>query len=286
MNLNFPPRNTVLLLCLLVSSSLAANSIDAVNGELLKSHLHSAAVQQKIDDLHQLSDASDREYRALVLQLDSVNSYNQQLQQRLLQQREALQDIEKQLLSVDEIKREISPLMAQMQRSLIEFVAADLPFLAAQRQADLQQLDRDLQDLDLADSGKYQKILQAYLREESYSHSMQTYQAKLETSGRSIQVNYLLLGRVALYYQHLDGTKSALWSRQEQRWVALEDSANDELGRAIKMATNGAAAELLNFTLALEDSGASDELGRAIKMKAGGAAAELLNFTLSEVTAQ
>ena len=249
MKLSIPSGLGLSILTLLAANLFAASSVDSVKSELLESHLRSAAVQQQIDQLQQVSSESDREYRTLLLQLDSTNAYNQQLQQRQTLQRQSLSAIDEQLVSVADIEREIKPLIKKMLQSLLNFVAADLPFLKVQRQADLVQLQLDIADLQLPDSDKYQKLLQAFLREERYSHAMQTYQGRLRGEGADVQVDYLQLGRVALYYQSLDGQKSALWSRQKNAWLPLGSSANKELRQAIEMAGGQAVDKLLSFNL-------------------------------------
>ncbi|MCJ8338896.1 MAG: DUF3450 domain-containing protein [Pseudomonadales bacterium] len=239
----------ILFLCLCASNLSAASKIDDVKSELLASHSQSAAVQQQIDQLHQSAGEAEHQYRTLMLQLDSVNAYNQQLQQRMALQQQSLSDIAKQLVSVTEVDREIIPLMLKMQQSLANFVAADLPFLRSQRNSDLAQLERDLKNVLLPVSDKYQNLLQAFLREEKYSHVMHSYQAQLQVQGGNMQVNYLQLGRMALYYQSLEGGESALWSQRNNTWLSLDSAANKELSQAIKMAGGQAVTRLLNFTL-------------------------------------
>ncbi|NQZ32086.1 MAG: DUF3450 domain-containing protein [Oceanospirillaceae bacterium] len=229
--------------------SLQASSVDNINAKVLVSQANQVQLQSKIDHLDKQQSALDTEYRQLLQTLEATNVYNQQLIQRLHKLDTSIDNISEQLVSVVAIDSEITPLMSQMYQSLLGFVQADIPFLQRQRLTQMQVLEADLADPELSVSAKYQKLLQAFVEEESYAAQMKSYQGNLNISGRDTQVNFLHLGRSAWYYQTLDARSVAIWQQATKRWQLLDANGNENISKAINMASNVGIPELINFNL-------------------------------------
>ncbi len=187
------------------------------------------------------------EYSGLLAELDVAVDYNSKLQKKLTLQKGQLLNLQQQLVSLPNIEKNIYPLIKRMQGSLESFVTEDLPFRVEQRQQSLRQLDKDLSSDSLSLSQKYHKLLQAYKKEAEYAHKMQTYQGELSDNGS--QVNFLVLGRVAFFYQTLDRRYSAKWSAASSKWIALNPKFNDEISKAINMASGASVDKLINFPM-------------------------------------
>ena len=164
------------LLMLMVCANAFASTITELEKQSLKGQVKSATVQGEIDRLYSEEQQMDQQYRALLSQLSALESSNVELQKRIDSQLSQQSNLQQQLESVAQIKREITPLMTQMQHSLVEFVQADLPFLKAQRLHALQQLDSYLADVENPLSSKYQKLLEAFEEQAELGYSMTSYQ--------------------------------------------------------------------------------------------------------------
>ncbi|MEH6446353.1 MAG: DUF3450 domain-containing protein [Oceanospirillaceae bacterium] len=233
----------------LLSPYSIASEITEVQKSVISGQRQNTKIQHEIDQLYKAEDQLDRQYRRLLLTLKTTKSYNQGLEKQLQQQMLKKTSLETQLLYVAGVDEEIGPIMREMQRSLKDFVVADFPFLLDQRMQVVAQLAADLADIELDLTTKYQKILQAFKDEDEYGLSMDTYQGALQLNGATREVNYLRLGRVALYYQKLDGTQAAKWSLKTQAWIPLTGAENKAVSKAIQMANGTAISQLLELPL-------------------------------------
>lgn len=239
-----------LFFCLaILPASSPADSVDIINAKVLASQLQQTLLQDKIDRLDNQQTALDAQYRQLLQKLQLTQSYNEQLTERIIKLDINIQSISEQLLWVVAVDNEIEPLMAQMYQSLQAFIKADIPFLQRQRLAKMQTLAADLADVELSVSAKYQKLLQAFVEEESYAGLLHSYQGSLIIAGEEVQVNFLSLGRSAWYYQKLDASSAAIWQQAKGRWQPLDNNANENISKAIEMANNVGIPALIDFNL-------------------------------------
>lgn len=229
------------------SVSLAATSVDQLNRQVMSDLRKSANVQTAINHLAVEQDVLDHESAQLLLTLANTRAYNQQLTKKIVKFEDDIDDLSAQIVSVARIDRDITPLMTQMMQSLQAFVAADIPFQLSDRLKQLQGLSAQLSNPDLSLSAKYQKLLQAFVEEAAYAEQMQSYQGHVIIQGNETQVIFLRLGRVAWYYQKLDGSAAAIWQQGSRRWIALDTDSNTELRKAIDMASNIGVPQLINF---------------------------------------
>ncbi len=236
-------------LCVFLSYPALANTITELEKKSLEGQEKSTAIQNEIDQLFSEEQQIDQQYRSLLARLDTLNSANLDLKKRIESQDKQQQSLQRQLKSVAQVKYEITPLMNQMHSSLVEFVKADLPFLTEQRAQGLQQLADYLADIENSLSSKYQKILEAFEEQADFGHSMASFQGPLKIDGKQVQVNFLRLGRVALYYQTLDKERAARWSRQTESWIVLDAAQTQLLTKAVEMAQGTAITGLLVLNL-------------------------------------
>ncbi|MFT5706736.1 MAG: hypothetical protein ACI9ES_001023 [Oceanospirillaceae bacterium] len=237
------------VLVYLLSPFSMASEIKEVQESVISGQRQNTKIQHEIDLLYKEEDQLDRQYRKFLLTLKTTKSNNQGLEKQLQQQALKKTSLETQLLSVAGVDTEIEPIMREMQRSLKNFIVADFPFLLDHRMRAVAQLEEDLANVELDLSTKYQKTLQAFKEEGEYGLSMDTYQGSLQLDGATREVNYLRLGRVALYYQKLDGTQAAKWSLNTQAWMPLTTAENKAVSKAIQMANGTAISQLLELPL-------------------------------------
>jgi len=231
------------------TTALLAASVDDVKKQVSSAHAKSAQVQKEIDLLSHEQKSFDQEFLQLTRQLEDIDSYNAALVEKIELSQKNSRSLSLQLDSVANIDREITPLMTQMHQSLAAFVEADIPFLKEYRVSQIQRLGEDIGSPSISVSVKYKKLLEAFFEEDQYAQQMQSYAGSVKIDGLETQVNFLRLGRVALYYQRLDGRSSSLLDRTSGHWNKLDDDSNAQLNAAIKMASDVAVPKLVNFSL-------------------------------------
>ena len=121
-----------------------------------------ARAQETLDRLReQTQDAAGRYAQALA-DAESLERYNNQLQEQVRSQETEIASIEKQLLDIEQTNREVQPLMQQMVETLAQFIDLDVPFLLEERTVRVQGLRDIMPRADITISEKYRLILEAY----------------------------------------------------------------------------------------------------------------------------
>ena len=203
--------------------------------------------QQRIDAISAQTRAMLEEFQTLSRELDSLTVYNNQLQRIVDSQEDEKALLDQQMADIELTQREIVPLMLRMIEDLGIFISNDTPFLHAERQQRVKLL-RDLMDRsDVAVAEKYRRVLEAYQIELDYSRTLEAYRDELDLGGQQITVDILRLGRIGLYYQTLDSRDAAYWNQRENAWVPVTTAERLALRRALRVAKQQAAPELLEL---------------------------------------
>ena len=79
--------------------------------------------------------------------------------------------------------------------------------------------------------------------ENDYGNTIEAYRASLNSSNNS--VDFLRLGRVALYYQRLDGSEAGFWNRETKAWEILPSSYRSAIRDGLRIARKQAAPDLI-----------------------------------------
>ncbi len=246
-----PPRGRFFFLCgcmLWAGQALyASGPLDRALDRQQQIQQQAVHSQQRIEGLDDESRRLLEEYRALQAQLDNLEKYNTQMGRMLAAQETEIDDLETQTREVEVTRRRILPLMLEMVDALEDFIAADTPFLARERGLRLSGLRELLDDPDSGLAEKYLRILEAYRIEADYAYSIEAYSGELESDGESRTVDYLRLGRTALYWLSLDRSRAGLWDPRTDRWITLDDNYPSAVDRAIRVARKQAPPELLQL---------------------------------------
>ncbi|MDR0781721.1 MAG: DUF3450 domain-containing protein [Pseudomonadales bacterium] len=210
-----------------------------------------AASQQTINNLVDETQRIGTQYANMLAEVDSLNQYNERLQQQVNAQLTEVASIQNQLNEIETTNREVLPLMDRMVQTLDQFVKADVPFeleVAADGGKGRLVRVRDLVDLmgraDVSISEKYRQILEAYQIELDYGRTAGTYQGTLGDGANSKTVQFVRLGRVALLYQTPDGSDTGYWDVRKKSWVQ-DDSYRDAIKRALIVARGDGAPDLM-----------------------------------------
>jgi cell division protein FtsB len=214
-----------------------------------------SASQKKIDDLARESRNLVEEYRKLLDGSEYQAAYTRELEELEQVQQQQLAGLREQIVQARLTGQRIVPLMRSMADSLEKFVVLDLPFHQEERVAAVLDLKQRLRAPDISVSAKFRILLEAFQLEQDYGGNIESWRGLLQLEGEEFSVEYLRVGRVALYYQSLDGSSSGYWDRDQQAWVPLEERYNRGLAQALRVAQNISAPQLLNLPMTVPGAG-------------------------------
>lgn len=250
------PKRILLIPALLIyfgaSLFLSANSDpleDAVNiaGQDAQ---RAVEAQRTIDELADETDDLLAEYRLVLSQLENLNRYNQQMLAIVEDQESEMGTIRGQLAELETTRRDLTPLMFAMLETLEELIQTDIPFLLEERTNRLATLQELMTSSRVTIGERYRRIMEAYQIEMDYARNIESYSGHIELDGSNRTVNFLRLGRLALYFQTLDGQRSGIWDARNNRWHEVS-SASARLGiqTGIRIAQRQAAPDILQLPL-------------------------------------
>jgi cell division protein FtsB len=228
-----------------VSASQVKQSLDVVAGTTSSA----AASQKKIEQLSGETRALLEEYRRLQDGVEYQAAYTRELEQLEQSQRTQIEELQRQISEAAITRQRIVPLMRSMADALEKFVVLDLPFHHEERINAVLLLKQRLNQPDLAVSAKFRLLLELYQLEQGYGNSIESWRGPLQWQGEELSVEFLRIGRVALYFQSLDGASSGLWSVEQEQWQPLDPKFNRDIAQALRVARNLVAPELLQLPL-------------------------------------
>lgn len=214
-----------------------ANAQDArlksIVDEVNEANKIAQASQQTVDKVAEETSRIFNDYRAVLKTNAGLRAYNAQQQRVIDKQVEEIAKIENSIGQIDEIKRQITPLMLEMIQNLDEFIDADVPFLLTERKERIDSLREVMDNPNVSDPERFRVVLEAYKAEVQYGRTLFAYEDALE-DGRI--VNFVRLGRVGFYYQTKDTTETAAWNPETNSWDTLSSDYTGAIRQLIRMA--------------------------------------------------
>jgi cell division protein FtsB len=218
-------------------------------GVVSNTNRSAVASQEKIDALSRETQILLEEYRKLQDGSEYQAAYTRELEELDRTQQRQIQDLQEQIVQARITRQRIVPLMRSMVDALEKFVVLDLPFQHEERIHAVLQLKQRLNQPDLSVSAKFRLLLEAYQLEQNYGGNMAAWRGPLLFQGEELSVEYLRVGRTALYFQSLDGETSGYWNAADDGWMTLAPEYNRELSQALRSAKNLTAPQLLQLPL-------------------------------------
>jgi len=237
---------------LLSLASVPALSDNLLNQAIqLESKTDTAASQsqQKINRLDDRTRKMLEQYRSANRQSKTLQTYNNHLNTLLSSQEQEINSLKQQLTQIETTQREIIPLMLNMQKSLARFVELDIPFLPKERQTRIDTLNTMMGRADVTTAEKFRRLIEAYQIENNYGNTIEAYRGLIELQGKKSSVDFLRFGRVALYYQRLDGSETGVWNKSEKRWEPLSSDYQNSIRQGLRIARKETAPDLLTLPL-------------------------------------
>jgi chromosome segregation ATPase len=244
-----PLRRNLLLaaLSLALAGGAGAQTYDRILEVRESTHLAAAASQERIDQLSDETRTLLARYQSASRQADSLRVYVEQLDKLVASQETEKRELQQQIDGVSEVERDIMPLMQQMVDVLAQFVEADVPFLLSERRSRVERMRELLVRSDVTVAEKYRRLLEAYQIENTFGHTIEAYAGDLERDGNAREVDFLRIGRVALFYQTRDGEESGTWT--QDGWQTIDDGYASAIRQGLRIANRQAAPDLLLLPL-------------------------------------
>ncbi len=221
-----------------LGGAVQAQQLDQTLQTARQSTTAGAQTQQRIDTLDDQRTDIELEYRALLEQIESQRLFVEQQQVFIRSQENEVTSLQQQIERVDNIERDLAPMMREMVVNLENFVNLDLPFRMEGengRLARIEGLYELLDDPNISPAERYRVILNAYEIEASYGRSLNAYEEEILEDGIPVSVNVLQIGRVAAIRVYDDGRMTIRHSNSSD-WESLPGSYEANVTRALRIA--------------------------------------------------
>ncbi|MCF6202770.1 MAG: DUF3450 domain-containing protein [Methylococcaceae bacterium] len=252
------PRHFQYLIITTISLSSFPASAEPLNAAInVETATNNAAIQsqKKIDSISEKTQKMLEEYRISTHQIDTLVTYNKHLQDLVTSQKAEKVSLNQQLNEIENTQREIVPLILRMLDSLEKFVSLDLPFLPEERKKRLDKLKTMVVRADVTNAEKFRRILEAYQVENDYGNTIEAYRSDLTLNGITSSVDFLRLGRVALYYQHFDGSETGYWNKEQNKWQVLSTDYKNAIRKGLRVARKETAPNMLSLPIPSAEAG-------------------------------
>jgi hypothetical protein len=190
--------------------------------------------QEQIDTLVNTTQERFQEYLILQREIENLQVYNRLLDAQIEAQDRQIRDIRRSISQVTVIERQMLPLMTRMIDGLETFIELDMPFFIEQRRARVAQLRELMTRADVDAAEQFRVVLQAWQTEIDYGRFRDTYTAELNINGTRREVDFLVVGRVALLYITPDGRQAGAWDNDTRQWVPVGREYHDEIRQGIQ----------------------------------------------------
>jgi len=201
--------------------------------------------QGNIDKVVDETRLLERQYTAVMKEIDGLEVYNGLLQKQIEGQSQELTDISNSIDQVSVIERQVTPMMLRMVESLEQFVELDVPFLLEERRQRASFLRGLLERSDVTVAEKFRRVLEAYEIENDYGRTIEAYKGNLDLEGAAREVDFLRIGRTALLYQSVDGEVFGMWNQEQRGWEGLPAEYRNQIRNGLKIARKQVAPNLL-----------------------------------------
>ena len=228
---------------------MAAGPLDSSMN--IEKEMDKAAVstQKTVDKLADQTADDSQTYQMTLQSIDSLKAYNASIEGYIRRQKAEMASIQAQMDGIDGTERAVIPMMEDMIESLDQFVHLDIPFLIPEREKRINFLREMMLRVDVSNSEKYRKILEAYQVENDYGSSVEAYEQEITTEGVKKTVDFLRFGRIALVYQSRDEETRAYWDTASNDWISIGDEYRRSIREGIKMARGQANLGLINLPI-------------------------------------
>ena len=193
------------------------------------------------------------DYQSTSKEYDSLKLYNDQVQKIINSQIEEIENILIKIDELDQTNQRIVPFMLRMIDGLENFIQLDIPFLMDERTDRLNNLKVTMDRGDVSTSEKFRLIVEAYKTELEYGRTIEAYRDNIIIDDVETSADFLRVGRIALTYLTVDGSKGGYWDTNSQTWEKASSSIKRSTEDALKVASKQAPPALIKIPVYRND---------------------------------
>jgi len=249
-NLNINFVITILFFTLISSAQEVIEDKNEIKESLTistKSIENSGLTQDQIIDLDEQTRILLAEFQSTSKEYESLKLYNDQVQKIINSQLEEIESIILKIDELDQTNQRIVPLMLKMIDGLENFILLDLPFLMNERTERVNNLKSTMDRGDISTSEKFRLITEAYKTELEYGRTIEAYRDNILIDDVETSADFLRIGRIALTYLTVDGSKGGYWDTNSSSWEKSTSSIKRSTADALKVATKQAPPALIKI---------------------------------------
>ena len=213
----------------------------------------SGLTQEQIVKLDEQTRILLADYQSTSKEYDSLKLYNDHVQKIINSQIEEIESILQKIDELDKTNQRIVPFMLRMIDGLENFIQLDLPFLQTERKSRLDNLKITMDRGDVSTSEKFRLIIEAYKTELEYGRTIESYRDNILIEGIETSADFLRIGRIALTYLTVDGSKGGYWDTNTSSWEEATSSIKRSTADALKVASKQAPPALIKIPVYRND---------------------------------
>ena len=213
----------------------------------------SGLTQEQIVKLDEQTRVLLADYQSTSKEYDSLKLYNDQVQKIINSQIEEIENILIKIDELDQTNQRIVPFMLRMIDWLENFIQLDIPFLMDERTDRLNNLKVTMDRGDVSTSEKFRLIVEAYKTELEYGRTIEAYRDNIIIDDVETSADFLRVGRIALTYLTVDGSKGGYWDTNSQTWEKASSSIKRSTEDALKVASKQAPPALIKIPVYRND---------------------------------
>ena len=213
----------------------------------------SGLTQEQIVKLDEQTRVLLADYQSTSKEYDSLKLYNDQVQKIINSQIEEIENILIKIDELDQTNQRIVPFMLRMIDGLENFIQLDIPFLMNERKDRLNNLKVTMDRGDVSTSEKFRLIVEAYKTELEYGRTIEAYRDNIIIDDVETSADFLRVGRIALTYLTVDGSKGGYWDTNSQTWEEASSSIKRSTEDALKVASKQAPPALIKIPVYRND---------------------------------
>jgi len=239
--------STILCVSLFAQEMTNDNVVEDTIKLSTKSIENSGLTQEQIVKLDEQTRILLADYQSTSKEYDSLKLYNDQVQKIINSQIDEIENIILKIDELDQTNQRIVPFMLRMIDGLENFIQLDIPFLMNERKSRVETLKSTMDRGDISTSEKFRLIIEAYKTELEYGRTIESYRDNIVIDGVETSADFLRIGRIALTYLTVDGSKGGYWDTNLSSWEKASSSIKRSTADALKVASKQAPPALIKI---------------------------------------
>ena len=208
--------------------------------------------QELVDSLADETVDLIQQYKALNKEIEALRVNNAQVQTKIQDQINEMNEIDKSIVGVAGVSTQIPLLLQKMIDGLENFIELDVPFLIEERRDRIVKIRAGLGKGNQAVGENFRQVLEAYKIENEYGRKIEAYKASIDYNGdgQKRAVDVFRVGRIALLYKTENGEEVGRWNNDTRQWEALDAGEwGDNINTGIRIARNQAVKDILQLPI-------------------------------------